>query len=258
MFELVRYRNVVFDSARWDGFPFRPDDIVISTPPKCGTTWMQSLCAMLVLDTVELDRPLSQISFQHHWSNLDPAAFMGGARRRRRPRRPGGAAAAARPPGRPGGPLPLVDGRRAEHVHRAVAARRPPPHRHLRQRRSHADVELFHYSDLLVDLPGQLRRLAALLGIERAPDQLDRIVAAAAFGVMKARADDFVPDAANHIWRSNEEFFHRGVDGQWRDLLEAADLVHYERRVADLVAPEVAVWAHGGWSGARALTGAGT
>ena len=59
---VVLYRNVVFDSSRWSSFAFRDDDIVISTPPKCGTTWTQMLCAMLVLDATEFDRPLSHIS----------------------------------------------------------------------------------------------------------------------------------------------------------------------------------------------------
>ena len=43
-----RYRGIVHDSARWDGFELRPGDIVISTPPKCGTTWTQMICALLV------------------------------------------------------------------------------------------------------------------------------------------------------------------------------------------------------------------
>jgi hypothetical protein len=60
--ELKRYRNLVYDNARWARFQFRDGDIVISTPPKCGTTWMQTLCAMLVLNAVEFDRPLTQIS----------------------------------------------------------------------------------------------------------------------------------------------------------------------------------------------------
>ena len=42
-------RATVYDSARWEGFEFRPDDIVISTPPKCGTTWTQMICALLIL-----------------------------------------------------------------------------------------------------------------------------------------------------------------------------------------------------------------
>ena len=62
MRELTRYRHPVYDNTRWTDFPFRSGDIAISTPPKCGTTWMQTLCAMLVLDAVEFDRPLAEIS----------------------------------------------------------------------------------------------------------------------------------------------------------------------------------------------------
>lgn len=40
----------------------RDDDIVICTPSKCGTTWMQTIVAMLVLDVVELDRPMGLLS----------------------------------------------------------------------------------------------------------------------------------------------------------------------------------------------------
>ena len=45
------YRSLISDSARWDGFEFRPGDIIISTPAKCGTTWMQMICALLVFQT---------------------------------------------------------------------------------------------------------------------------------------------------------------------------------------------------------------
>jgi hypothetical protein len=58
----VRYRNLVFDSERWDGFPFRPDDILISTPPKCGTTWTQMMCALLIFQTTTFDQPLDLLS----------------------------------------------------------------------------------------------------------------------------------------------------------------------------------------------------
>ena len=46
----TRYRSIIADSGRWDGFAFRPGDVVISTPPKCGTTWTQMLCALLIFD----------------------------------------------------------------------------------------------------------------------------------------------------------------------------------------------------------------
>jgi hypothetical protein len=40
----------------------RPGDIVISTPPKCGTTWTQRICALLVFQTPRLHAPLTSIS----------------------------------------------------------------------------------------------------------------------------------------------------------------------------------------------------
>lgn len=50
------------DSARWERFEFRDGDVVISTPSKCGTTWMQHIVGTLLLDRTELGVPVSQIS----------------------------------------------------------------------------------------------------------------------------------------------------------------------------------------------------
>jgi hypothetical protein len=58
----TRYRAIIADSSRWDGFAFRPGDVVISTPPKCGTTWTQMLCALLIFDGPAFPAPLSDIS----------------------------------------------------------------------------------------------------------------------------------------------------------------------------------------------------
>lgn len=60
--ERKRYQSFIADSARWDGFELRDGDVIISTPSKCGTTWTQMLCALLILDTDEFDRPLTELS----------------------------------------------------------------------------------------------------------------------------------------------------------------------------------------------------
>ncbi|GAA0955941.1 sulfotransferase domain-containing protein [Actinocorallia libanotica] len=60
--ELRRYRSGLTDSSRWAGFVFRPGDIVISAPSKCGTTWLQMICALLVFQTPDLQAPLTTLS----------------------------------------------------------------------------------------------------------------------------------------------------------------------------------------------------
>src|SRR5918992_4606497 len=58
----TRYRSIIADSGRWDGFVFRPGDVVISTPSKSGTTWTQMLCALLIFDGPEFPAPLEKVS----------------------------------------------------------------------------------------------------------------------------------------------------------------------------------------------------
>jgi hypothetical protein len=58
----VRYISADEDSGRWEGFPFRTGDIVISTRSKTGTTWVQMICALLIFQTPQLDRPIGWYS----------------------------------------------------------------------------------------------------------------------------------------------------------------------------------------------------
>jgi aryl sulfotransferase len=82
--------------------------------------------------------------------------------------------------------------------------------------------------------------------------QISQFATAGTFACMRQRADDLVPDGGNPIWLSNEQFFHRGRSGQWRDLLDSPGLLRYADRVAELAPPDLAAWAHNGWRGAGA------
>ncbi|MGD8832453.1 MAG: sulfotransferase domain-containing protein [Pseudomonadales bacterium] len=42
------YKTAVFDNDRWNGFEARSDDIFVCTPPKCGTTWTQTIVVSLL------------------------------------------------------------------------------------------------------------------------------------------------------------------------------------------------------------------
>ena len=56
------YKGFLADNSRWERFPERPDDVIISTPSKCGTTWIQNIVGMLLLDSIEFGQPLTSVS----------------------------------------------------------------------------------------------------------------------------------------------------------------------------------------------------
>ena len=58
---LHRYETATQDSIRWDAYRPREGDIIVTTAPKCGTTWTQMLCALL-LHGPALPVPLSRLS----------------------------------------------------------------------------------------------------------------------------------------------------------------------------------------------------
>ena len=45
---LTPYRSVISDNRRFARFDPRPDDIYVCTPPKCGTTWTQTIVHSLM------------------------------------------------------------------------------------------------------------------------------------------------------------------------------------------------------------------
>ena len=89
------------------------------------------------------------------------------------------------------------------------------------------DVVYLHYDDLKADLEGQMRQLAARLGIDVDEHRWPRLVQAATFESMRSRADTTVPGGGPEHWIDPAAFFSRGTSGQWRDLLDDADLARY-------------------------------
>ena len=56
------YRCHHLDSTRWDDVVPRPDDIVITTSLKAGTTWTQRIVSLLVFQTTRLPNTLHWVS----------------------------------------------------------------------------------------------------------------------------------------------------------------------------------------------------
>lgn len=56
------YQNMIFDSARWQEFSLRDDDVLVCTSYKAGTTWTQMVCALIIHGTPNLPAPMSELS----------------------------------------------------------------------------------------------------------------------------------------------------------------------------------------------------
>lgn len=63
---------------------------------------------------------------------------------------------------------------------------------------------------------------------------------------MRSRAATIVPGGGPEHWIDPTAFFSRGTTGQWRDLLDDADLARYAARVRTLAGDELIGWVHRG------------
>jgi aryl sulfotransferase len=301
----VRYRSIVADSERFEGFEFRDGDIIISTPPKCGTTWTQTICALLIFQSTEFPRHLDLISpwleqtlrvrdevvadldaqthrrfikshtpldglpydervtyicvgrdprdvamsWDNHMGNLDLQAFLS-----LREKAVGLEDLMELMPQGPQAPLETESDRFWQWVDdptpvTLTASGLAATLNHLSsffKERTSPNVVMLHYGDLKADLAGQMRALAARLNIDVDESRWDEFVHAATFEQMKRRAVEVGPNATEPIWLDTERFFHRGTNGQWRDVLDADGLRRYRERVEALADADLSSWAHQG------------
>ncbi|WP_416978432.1 sulfotransferase domain-containing protein [Streptomyces sp. T028] len=265
-------------TTRWRQFPFRAGDIVVSTPAKSGTTWVQMMCALLILRTADLPAPMPRLS---PWlddmacSRDEVFASLAGQSHRRVIKTH----------------TPLSDIVMAPEVTYIVVGRHPldtaislyhqsrnvdsPPEQeqvsprkwlaqwieddspregqpsslsgmmwHLSDawsRRADDRILLVHYEDLSVDLSGEMTRLGRHLGLGTGGGDWADLVTAASFERMRAAADRIQPLGPA---RNNTAFFRRGGSGSGAALLTGGELSRYHARAAALAPPDLLRWLH--------------
>jgi aryl sulfotransferase len=276
------YRTAVFDNARWQRFAHRPGDIFVCTPPKCGTTWMQTIVASLLwpdndgpkpvmtvspwLDAefYPLDETLARLEAQTHRRSIkthtpadgipwwDDARYIFVARDGRdafmsmchhaevfKDDVRKGLNARALADGVP--PMPDWNGDVHGFFETWVGMGAHLAHvATFWERRKQENLLLVHYNDLKRDLAGEMRRVAAFLGIDVPDAKWPAVVERCTFDAMKRRADEI-----GTFWNFEggaQSFLFKGTNDRWRDVLTTQELAAYEKRAAELLPSDAIAW----------------
>ena len=110
------------------------------------------------------------------------------------------------------------------------------------------NVHFMHYTDMLADPEGEIRRLAAFCEIEVPEDRWPGILAAVRLDSMRKEAKGAGGDedpSAMVFEGGIDRFLFKGTNGRWRDVLTDDDLALYDKAAATLE-PELRAWLEGG------------
>jgi hypothetical protein len=289
------YQNAFMESSRWNNFVHRKDDVIVCTPSKCGTTWTQMICALLIFQKVDFEKPLSDytpwldgllsgteeevletlnrqthrrfikthtpldgipyfgdvkyicvgrdprdafVSMKNHFANMNREALRivekNAGANWQRPKRP---------------PEDLSE-RFCKWM--SSSCRTDPDHdvagdvlyyvrsfwgfRHL------PNILMVHYSDLKVDLAREMKRIAKFLNIDIADKLWPKLIDAATFEQMRNNSDKLAPQVNENVWKDPKEFFSKGINGQWQNLLGDKELSLYHQQMAKHLEPELRIW----------------
>lgn len=108
------------------------------------------------------------------------------------------------------------------------------------------NVHLVHFADLKRDMAGEIRRIADFLEITPDPDRWPQILEHCSFDYMKRHATASVP-LGGAFWDGGAQtFIHKGVNGRWKETLDAALSAEYEARAVAELGQDAARWLHSG------------
>ncbi len=276
------YLGQITDTSRWENFQHRPDDIFVCTPPKCGTTWTQAICAMLVFGKVDhgtqpgvispwidaqfapIDDYLKQIEAQKHRRYIKTHTPLDGIPYfldctylavLRDPRdaffsmlnhRDNMTDAELALGSFPSGPNAFSDWLNREgdpgNWDQQSLAALVHFFNTYWQYRDLPNIHLFHYSDMKRDLNGTIASMANALDVEVDDTLLAEMTEAATFESMKRSAEQFAPESGTGLWKKEADFFANGSNQQWKGALSEDELAAFDARLAELLAPDEAHW----------------
>lgn len=117
--------------------------------------------------------------------------------------------------------------------------------------RHRPNVLLVHFNDLKADLAGEMRRVAAFLGIAIHPDLWPALVEASGFGAMRRDGAALMGSIGASFREGADRFFHKGTNERWRGVFREEDLALYDAKAAAILSSACAQWLAAGRLSAR-------
>ena len=272
------YLGPVTDTRPWDSFDTRAGDIVLSTPPKCGTTWSQAILMMLIhgqavgdrsvwrdsvwLDCAFRDTPGQKalLDAQTHQRCIKSHAPFDSIPYRKDMiyisvyRHPLDMHFSLMKhisnlkvdlidfvaPPEPGAPFARFISYPATDMGTddLTLASMLVHYRSFAKFADLPNVHLFHYADLSRDLPGHIRKYAETIGTPVTDTLVDQIAKAASFGSMKQTTRDETTPDSQGAFREPHKFFDSASSQKWLGRLSEDEIATYHARIAELASPE--------------------
>jgi len=104
------------------------------------------------------------------------------------------------------------------------------------------NMYFLHFQNLVDDLEGTMRKIAAFLDIPIDESKWDLMVHHCGFDYMKKNATLSTPLGGVIFTGGADSFIFKGINDRWRDTLNTADIEAYEGRALAEVGPECAHW----------------
>ena len=115
--------------------------------------------------------------------------------------------------------------------------------------RQRGNLLIVHYNDLKADLSGEMKRIAAFLGIETPAVLWPELVEAATFEKMKNEGAALLPGIEMAVRGGHQTFLNNGTNGRWKDVLTPDDIASYRHRAAQELPPGLNDWLENGRKG---------
>jgi len=280
--ESESYKGPITNTDRWTNFRHRAGDIFVCTPPKCGTTWTQAICAMLVFGKADhgkqpgvlspwldaefapIEDDLAQLEAQQHrryiktHSPFDGIPYYPDCQYLAVFRDPRDAYCSGlnhrdnmTDQELANEAFPSGDNAFSDWLYKV----REPGAWDLQSvdslvhffksywdYRELDNVHLYHYSDMKRDLKGAIASMSRALGYDYDDKQISAFAEAASFDSMKNNADQFAPESGSGMWKAEHKFFANGSNEQWRSMLSEAEAAAFDARLAELLTADQAEW----------------